>query len=469
MRRLPAAAAAASALTLALLSACNTAHKRAEKLMEEGLFDDAVHSYEKMLAEDPNDTDAALGLAKARQSLLDRRLIEVRRLRQSGSPGPALDVLLDVLEKEQQWNTLPPGAAAFTQEEERQLALPYARAEVGQALGQGFPLKAEHFLIRYRRVFAGDLQKGWDALKAEARAKGKSSCHAFQKEKLEGQPYFARFLVQYCGYWGEKSREIPADREKALGELYGRAEVTVSGSSDRAQGAYATLLSEALRGAFSRTGWFEAAGKRRAEIPIHFTFHEVQSRQPVPQTHMYTVQVPYTEWREEARTRPVPNTNRTESYTERVPVTRYRSVPRRYDFTATDHRQHLDADITGQVALGDRTVRVAVAQQSDTGGIEHGESQPAIGLRPATPTLANPDGFFREQINRAGAELEAQAAQAWVETYCHAPEGGAAEANWVFRCLRQNTPTPPEAAQTWHLRKLGLGVNETRAVLGAQP
>src|SRR5687768_2474404 len=110
---------------LLVLAACSTARKRARELLEQGHYEQAVKSYETLLASNPGDAEVAAGLTQAKHGVLGQKLIEVRKLRQSGSPGAALELLLQTLELQARWKLAPPGAAAFTQDEERRELLPH--------------------------------------------------------------------------------------------------------------------------------------------------------------------------------------------------------------------------------------------------------------------------------------------------------------------------------------------------------
>jgi hypothetical protein len=452
-----------------LLASCSSAQKRAKEMMEQGLFEEAAQSYEKLAAENPGDAEIAAGLVQSRQGLLGQRLIEVRKLRQSGSPGPALDLLLATIAQEAQWKTTPPGAAAFTQEEERSLALPYAREQVRESLKAGFPLKAEHFALRIRPALDdGQTQAPYQALRAEIRGQGRARCDAFQKEKLEGRPHYARFVASFCRYWGVRSREIPADRERALAALYGEASFT-------SDGVYAGFISESFENAFGRTAWFDSAGKRKLEATVRFAPFQSHLTSPQPLTHVYTERVPYTDYVDERRTRYVTEKDavtgrpveRPVTYLERVPVTRYRDEHRTLNFSGIQHTQTLKAELSSQFEIAGHAIRLLVSQASETTGIEHHENQPGIGLTPATPNLPDADKWFREQIQRAARDLEAQAVAAWVSQHCREPEdaslGGSGDS--VARCLRQPTPIPAPAAEAWYQRNLGLSVEDAGSVL----
>ena len=68
--------------------------------MEQSLYGEAEQVYEQILKEDPKDTEAAVGLKKARNGFIEKKLIAVRIARMAGGSVQSLKVFLHVVQKE---------------------------------------------------------------------------------------------------------------------------------------------------------------------------------------------------------------------------------------------------------------------------------------------------------------------------------------------------------------------------------
>src|SRR5262245_57029722 len=99
------------------IAGCGLAEKHAKELLEQENYDEAAAAYERVVANDPQNLEAKANLTKARQGVVSKRLIDVRKLRQGGSPLGAADLLVATLAQAKAWGVRPPGAAVATEEE----------------------------------------------------------------------------------------------------------------------------------------------------------------------------------------------------------------------------------------------------------------------------------------------------------------------------------------------------------------
>src|SRR4051794_18068864 len=86
---------------------CSSLKKKAQESLEAGSYDRAMQLFEQYLRKNPDDSEALQGLKDARHGWIDKKLISVRMARLAGNQQQALDLLLEALNKEQNWKFLP--------------------------------------------------------------------------------------------------------------------------------------------------------------------------------------------------------------------------------------------------------------------------------------------------------------------------------------------------------------------------
>src|SRR4051812_47493494 len=126
-------------------------------------------------------------------------------------------MLMDVASRESQWGTGPGGKVAFTQNEESSYAMGYGEKYTAESLAQKRPLRAESFLLKYRKLFEGGaLSNRFDSARSHTKEAGKASCKSLlpSPKVATKHPYYYSFIRQYCAYWGEKTAEPSAESEK---------------------------------------------------------------------------------------------------------------------------------------------------------------------------------------------------------------------------------------------------------------
>lgn len=118
-------------------------------------------------------------------------------------------------------------------------------------------------------------------------------------------------------------------------------------------------LAQDMRKALTDSPWYDPQGSNLAKIQIAGEVQFYRERERSKLYHQYTTREPYTDYEDETRTRDIPYTDfethmrgdgsfetipvqktRTETYTERVPVKRYRDVPHVFEFVGWRYTQN---------------------------------------------------------------------------------------------------------------------------------
>jgi hypothetical protein len=480
--------------------ACGSAKKRASEYMEKGLYDDAIRTYEEIVTKHPDDTEARAGLQKARAAWLDKRLIDVRMTRLAGSGDKALDMLLDIENREAVWGTEPMGNVAFTQNEETSYGIAYADKYAADATAQKLPLRAEVFLLRYQKLFAGgDTAGRFQAIRSRTKAAGKASCEGLlpsngKKKRADiaqdlalKHPYYYDFLREYCDYWGTETPDPSDTAEQYVKGYVGKFNVSALGVVNL-PADIRVFLADAAKTAFQRTGWYDSDGGQSLDLNVGGSYTLYETKQAQALQHVYKEQVPYTVYEDIQKTREVPYNEtdfvydavakinrpivvtkyRTETYTASEPQTRYRDVDRVYRYQGFEHDRKITIGLSSQLSLANRPLQLELSDVSQTGGIEHDENQPTIGLSPQHPALQDPPAWLKTESARFVAQFEQKLGDLWRDTYCQGTgsEDIAISGDAVGKCLRQKSAQTPAFAESWYQRNFGVSAIEAKGVLG---
>lgn len=474
---------------LALTTACASTHERAQKSLDEGSYEKAAALYERLLKKNQNDPQAIEGLARARSGIIGKQLINVRKARMAGNQGQATELLLDVIDQEKKWNFFPGAQVGFTQQEESDYAVPYAKNTIHGALKEEKPLFAAHQHQRYAPLFeskkAAPLHQ---SLQAAITAQGKASCKQFMEHADATVPYFTDFVVKYCGYWGMVQKAPAQSEEKRLAELHGSLDV--QDPENRFSPEARSLIAADLRTAFEETAWFDPKGTKPASIRLSGSYQERHDKNLVNLFHQYMVDEPYQTVEEVEKTRQIPyqvvttsygpngepmptevTRYREERYKEKEAVTRYRKVQKIYPYNALRHTQALEFVAHGEVDLGGHHLAVQHSDKSNAEGVEHDLDLKDIGLKPSRPSLINAAQWRKMQSEKLADKLRKEASAQWSRLYCQSAAEGkdlARAGNQVHKCLRAKLDVTPALAQEWYKQHLGLSFREANALLAGK-
>ena len=467
-----------------VLTHCASMKKRGAEALQAGEYDKAAEYFEKAVNEDSQDIEAAAGLRQARAQVLSQKLITVRNARLASNLDAAVEQLAWIVKKEREWGIQPGGKASFTQEEEVELLTRFFISRVDAEIKAEFPLRSQRLLKLLGGVFP---PKTTTPLRARVLNAGKASCAKMKAELADEQPWFAQFVSEYCGYWGESVKLSTATRTALNGELYGSLQL-----SNRPDGLSPEVyagLTQKLQKAFHALPWFEAGGAKSAQGSFKGNLSVERSKSGVVlvknyfEPEQYVEQVMVTKTRTVSYTesvsqydsttksfqwQQVPRT-RQETYTETEPQQKTRQVERAYRYPAWKHAQNIALFVDADFKIGGQLFNVAVSDKDASEGIEHDENQPKYGLQAQSPHLPEPNQWSSEKLKALVDGFTKRGSELWDEAYCSAGGlgGSLAQAgNRAQLCLRAHSgESAPEAVQEWYKTTLGLNVRDAQALL----
>jgi hypothetical protein len=473
-----------AALLGVLLSGCGSLEKDAREKLENGEYEAAMGMYEKILSRDANDADAQEGLKRARGGVLADRLIDVRRARDSGRADQALEILLEVNTREKQWNVYPPAAARFTQEEETGFAWKPFRARIDSLLSGKLPLAADWTWIRYSPVFAGSKHaQDLEALRPSIQRAGRETCATWSRETSREVPFYGDFVSKYCRYWKTSAKVAPNGRARAAQLVSG---LDFKAAGDGIPGDLVAIFRKDFEDALKSSAWYDPEGARRISVAFSGTYHFTHVKNLVTRVKQYEVSEPYTEMESVTKTRLVPRTvtstqtdangvshpvttveNVSESYTESVPVTHYRSVSRQFPYSALFHQQTIDISESVSAKIGDQGFTLADSNRAVAEGDEQSITNEEAGLRPMQPALLNPPAWVGGESAKLKSQFAKKLTEEWLAQACANP-GKTSEAKLadrIMKCRRDPAGAASGFVNDWYAKTFGIAQADAEALL----
>jgi hypothetical protein len=473
---------AAFTLLIGTLAACSTLHRKAEKLMDARVFDQAQTIYLEILAHHPKDTDALIGLKKAREGSIGDQLIEVRQQRLGGNTEEAAERLRQILISIKDWKVYPGGAVASTQNEEVDYAVRDLERESRIALAQNHPLRVAFLLERFSSFFQEKRLQVLEALRHQASDRGLDDCRRGLASSAKGLTFYREYLARECVYFGDQRAEL---KEPVVHGLYNRVNLTgqVSGLPDFLK---VSLENEAQK-TMQDSPWYDAKGPRTLSVAYDGTYAFGTERRHAIFTHAYEEQEPYTEeeFVTKHRSHPVSVTKSftqpdgksgtvstteyaDETYTERETVTHLRTVTRSFNYDGTEIEQNINLHTTLRATLLSSPVVLTSSISDRNMSSESQTNIPVKGLYARTAVIKNENEWFAAQLARWHTQNLSQLRDLWSRNYCQGFSADAAlerQGNTVFQCLRDNSKPAPALMDGWLQTHEGVSASELQAVL----
>lgn len=471
-------------LSMCLLTACVPKDRGAAEAYERGDYAAAAETYDRLLAEKPNDA----GLRQRRDDArLKAHARQLARLSQPAPPAGAMALtiaeLSTLLLQRDRWT---PGqlslgdpqldaALAFVEDGvRRQLADElHASLRARQLLGAEARLAAHQQALPF-----ADFVALWPQLTGELRAAAAAHCQAAMPAQPEASPYLTSLLTSYCSVFGAP---VPPPISLGLANAV-TLSVSVEGVSQQQAQATGSVVSMG----FMESPWYDPASPRQLTGTISgrndfwFTAREETLeapwseqvayedtetyQEPYTDTETYYESVPSTVYRSESYpcgtstcTREVPETEYNQELRTRT-VTKYRTATRSITRFRTEERSHsyraLRRDgryaANWQVALqldalpGEAPISFPVTAGITQYGYDHDETFAPADLSPGRANLMTPAAWFDYVAASLGDRLRDQLQLRWQASYCRQPSYTVETA---ARCARGAVP-PPAARAT---------------------
>ena len=446
-------------VSLLALCACSTLRGQADSLARKGLYVEAAAIYDDLARGNPNDAELVLAREDLRQRALSRLLSDARQARIAAQDEEAEALLLRFLDHRLQWGSKLDGGLESSLREELAGTRRHLRKLVGEPAKAGYALTAEQALRRKQPLLAhqelASLARDMEWLVLQS---GKASCQRLRNVSSDDSPHWRELVFRYCGHWQEY-----APRPAKMPELFGPPAWT--GAVEGLDAAQQARLEARLTHAFESSPWFTQGGPSRPEFTLEGRFSSERDSQEVSLTAPWTESVPYTDHEDRTEVTETPYETE-EEYTDSegktqtrtvtkyaqttktitVPVTRYRDVPRTFEYHALRLSQAHRVAMSSSAVLDVRRGPFAVALQDglSESGHEHDVRFDLGRVRPERPFFTPAETWLESKVEALGAAFSRQLATHWHESYCSAPSLTLDEA---ARCARGGTAMPTQVVR----------------------
>ena len=446
-------------VSLLALCACSTLRSQADSLARQGHYVEAAAIYDDLARRSPNDVELVHARDDLRQRALSRLLGDARQARLETRDDEAEALLLRFLDHRAQWGSKLNGGLESSLREELAGTRRHLQKRVGEPARAGHALTAEQALRRKQPLLAhqelASLARDMEWLVLQS---GKASCQRLRNVSTDDSPHWRELVFRYCGHWQEYAPR-PA---RGPGLCAPRDWPGTGAGLDSAQ---QTRLEARLTQAFESSPWFAQGGPARPEFTLAGRFSSERDSREVSLTAPWTESVPYTDHEDRTEVTETPYETE-EEYTDSegktrtrtvtkyaqttktisVPVTRYRDVPRTFEYHALRLSQAHRVALSSSAVLDARRGPFAVALQDQLSesGHEHDVRFDLGRVRPERPSFTPAETWLETKVEALGAAFSRQLATHWRESYCSAPSHTLDEA---ARCARGGTELPAQAVR----------------------
>lgn len=465
---------------------CSSIEKQANEKLEKGEYDSSLQLFEQALQREPQKTELKEGLKKARSGVLSQKLIEVRRARMANQNLEALKLLRSVLQLEKEWDTFPPAAAKFTQEEETDFAFKPFQSLIDSKIQNHTALLAQSEFNKYKPLF--DHQKFAESLQSistDILTEGRSDCRKRWNQNSIKFPYFSDFLARYCQFWGihQKQKE---GFEKALNANL-VSQIVFTGTIENLSASENALFSSKLNESFQNSSFYSEKGRLKINLNSSGKYLFNHTKSLMARLHPYKEEVPYNVIENVTKTRPVQKItqqsrfnpvsgktettpvieNQTETYTEQVSVVRYHTTDKQFPYNALFHHQEISLQYLGQIQFEKEALPFSASFQNIAEGDEQTIRNEGIGLFPSQPKLIEPQKWLESTSNGLKLKFEEKLSEYWISKYCsssfelESPE----TAENIQLCFKNKEGKQTSFVKNWYSQNFSMNVEVVEKML----
>ncbi len=463
---------------------CQSMNSKAKEAYDKGEFLAAAGLYEEMLSSDKNDAEAKEGLQKARQQLLQGRLIKVRMARLGKNYEGAFELLKTVIQDETRWGISPQHQAYATQQEELNEILKWMAIKIKNDLDSGHPLKAHLELNqRKRMLLLSNEEKDLVNLNASVIKEGQRHCRTLRKQS---SGHFSNaFSHKYCNYWGIQEKSNSASSERSL-KFPKISAIKLNSKMKGLPQEFQDEVSNSILKGLQQTPYYGPNGLV-LPVTIQGTYTSFYEERPTIQTHFYEVQVPFQVFETETYTENIPFTDyrttldpklgrhiqepftnyRREARTKQVAVTKHRTETRSLTFGATEF--HLRYELLGSLSfnLENQSFTIPLNEQLSLNDIYHNVSNKEIGLAPKGKSAPEAAQWIKEKLAVVPVKAEDMVRTHWTTKYCtaNASQSTQAATEEILLCA-VGAKELPTAVKQWATAQFGLPYGELAGAIG---
>ncbi len=446
----------------AALTGCFTRFHKANELAKEGKFVEAAELFEQLAAESPADPELPELMNRARYRAVEHALGRAREYRLAEDPATSQRHFAQGLSLRKRWNLKLSGALEGTIDDEREDATARLRAQVlprtraGEALSAEAILDVHGFLLQHEELASLRTE-----LEAATASTGEGTCAKLRPSAAASEPYWTHVVAEYCKHFraaapatsalpdtfssSETSLGVTSMGEGAVGQLKQRLELAVRESPWRsANGPLPALLT--TRGAAPvtrREEWTRLSAPWSERVPyVEHVTKKLEEEVAVQECEPYDEADPKVPGGKVTRTRTVTR-KKVKTREVVVPETRYREVPRAFEYQALRVERTLAFAVRAELSVGGQSAASAGREDAQSShGYEHDVTFAPAGVHPTRAELGSAGGWFEDNAAALAATFGESLREGWRARFCRARSFSVDEA---ARCARAGARIPEEA------------------------
>lgn len=415
-----------------LLASCQSLLNEGQDLYNKGLYSEALQKLEQAEREDPHDTEVKLWLAKARQAYIDRKLIEVRFLRQGENHDSALEKLEDILRKQAVWSIRYNSAISSTQETEIKEANKYLYDKIKSSFNKGKPTVIRWIEQEYEKTLSGgEAKKLLDFLQPKMLVQGQKKCKELKTTVGPQDFFYAESVTDFCELWGENDKIIldQTDPTRCYDLSFTDKIANLSSGEIQISG-----LKQKLKEAFSRSLFYSNYGTTKINTTLEGSIDYSRKSYLVSRIAYY--QEPYTAY--ETKTEPIYDnlgTGGPKYKTTHVPVTKYKRVA--YPYQVLKYDETLKIGITTKTNLLNQSFSLSEDMDESNSTESSSLSFPKASLYPKNPKFLDLSSLVEDFGNEMETRFSQSLQNYWETLYCSSKERNLVSKNEkIHRCER---------------------------------
>lgn len=419
---------------LLLTTACTSFHKQAETFYSEGNYFAAEETYKTILKNDPDDPRAIENLRKARQKILETRLIEARQLRLSENYSESHRILKNLIKKEEEWNIAPTGAAFSAQKEEMEYFYEWIQSTFLQHIKDEMYLRAKLLWEENERYFThSEFSNSYNQWAQKINDKGFSHCSSYSS-KVKG-PFSEEFWNHYCAYWGNTTSTKKFSSTTAFKQF---KEIELKGEISGVAPEVVHAMTHHLLDGLKQTPYFDSnGGKLRIEVTggafvgsynevATMGVHNYSEDEPytVIETVSYQEKEPFIAYKNEYNEKlkelvstPYTDYKYVTKFREEA-KTKYRSVAKQAVYPKTNFTANYKLTGTLRFKIDGHDYSIPLNKEFSTNDSFYETSNPKIGLYSRPKQLITETSWVQQNWQSLDESLRSSIVSTWNAKYC---------------------------------------------------
>lgn len=438
-----------SLIVLLALVSCSSVKKSAKKLLEERNFREARVILKKALKKDRNQPDLLELKKQADNGLIQELLIALRNRNIEKKFDESIRIALEIREIRSEGDVEENVNGSQFEITEVRKTYQYFKNKTLEHVESNLPIKAETFLNRFSVLFESENKKGLKTLKSEINKTGKKKCQDLIKISKDSRIYFRRFTKAYCAHFNKifSNKRLKVDRN-----LFSKLNMKFDFEKSSVSGRLESQIKSKTDKIFKKSVWYERRAKNKASLEMSGMFVVKQVESTGHRVHEYSVEIPYTAYETQTKTKSEPYTAyetvckaidsshycssssitdpkcrcstqsktkyRDVEYEEQVPVTRYRSESRTYDYVSAEIKFDGKIEVKGSIQFGKSQRLIAFHKQHSNGWYYSRVSRPDIQLYDRNPNPDYKNRWITAIIEQLEIEISDALDKAWETEFC---------------------------------------------------